>query len=72
MKGVVFLGEHKTELREFPDPQPGPRDVIIEIKASGMCGFATGKASRSRLKKPSRMLHLYFHLLVGVVIDPSA
>ena len=38
MKGVVFLGEHKTELREFPDPQPGPRDVIIEIKASGMCG----------------------------------
>ena len=27
MKGVVFLGEHKTELREFPDPQPGPRAV---------------------------------------------
>ncbi|MDP7548916.1 MAG: zinc-binding dehydrogenase [Alphaproteobacteria bacterium] len=38
MKGVVFLGERKTELREFPDPQPGPRDVILEIKASGMCG----------------------------------
>jgi threonine dehydrogenase-like Zn-dependent dehydrogenase len=38
MKGVVFLGERRTELREFPDPQPGPRDVILEIKASGMCG----------------------------------
>ena len=38
MKGVVFLGERKTELREFPDPRPGPRDVILEIKASGMCG----------------------------------
>ena len=38
MKGVVFLGERKTELREFPDPEPGPRDVILEIKASGMCG----------------------------------
>ena len=38
MKGVVFLGERRTEVREFPDPAPGPGDVVIEIKASGMCG----------------------------------
>jgi 2-desacetyl-2-hydroxyethyl bacteriochlorophyllide A dehydrogenase len=38
MKGVVFVGERKLELREFPDPTPGPRDVVLEIKASGMCG----------------------------------
>src|SRR2546429_529208 len=38
MKGVVFLGDRKLELREFPDPTPGPRDVTLEIKASGMCG----------------------------------
>src|SRR5437762_8717332 len=38
MKGVVFLGDRKLEVREFPDPTPGPRDVILEIKASGMCG----------------------------------
>jgi threonine dehydrogenase-like Zn-dependent dehydrogenase len=38
MKGVVFLGDRKLELREFPDPTPGPRDVILEIRASGMCG----------------------------------
>lgn len=38
MRGVVFLGDRKLELREFPDPTPGPRDVVIEIKASGMCG----------------------------------
>jgi len=38
MKGAVFLGECKIEIREFPDPSPGPRDVILEIKASGMCG----------------------------------
>ena len=38
MKGVVFLGDRKLELREFRDPTPGPRDVILEIKASGMCG----------------------------------
>jgi threonine dehydrogenase-like Zn-dependent dehydrogenase len=38
MIGIVFLGDRQTELREFPDPAPGPRDVILEIKASGMCG----------------------------------
>jgi len=38
MKGVVFLGDRKLEVRDFPDPTPGPREAIIEIKASGMCG----------------------------------
>ena len=38
MHGVVFLGERKLELREFPDPTPGPGEVVIAIKASGMCG----------------------------------
>lgn len=38
MKGIVFTGNRSLELREFPDPTPGPRDVILEIKASGMCG----------------------------------
>jgi len=25
-------------LREFPDPTPGPGEVVLEIQASGMCG----------------------------------
>src|SRR6266852_7002785 len=38
MRGVVFLGERKLELQEFPDPVPGPGEVVLAIKASGMCG----------------------------------
>ena len=38
MKGVVFLGDRKLELMDFPDPAPGPGEVVLEIKASGMCG----------------------------------
>jgi len=38
MRGVVFLGERKLELRDFPDPTPGPGEVVLAIKASGMCG----------------------------------
>src|SRR5262247_1838606 len=38
MRGVVFLGDRRLELREFPDPTPGPGEVVLAIKASGMCG----------------------------------
>ena len=38
MRGVVFLGNRKLELREFPDPTPGPGEVVVAMKASGMCG----------------------------------
>ncbi len=38
MKAIVFLGERKLDLMEVPDPTPAPDEVIIEIKASGMCG----------------------------------
>ncbi len=37
MKGVVFLGDRKLQFVEFPDPTPGPHEVVLEIKASGMC-----------------------------------
>jgi threonine dehydrogenase-like Zn-dependent dehydrogenase len=38
MKGIVFTGDRNLELQDFPDPVPGPGEVVIEIKASGMCG----------------------------------
>jgi threonine dehydrogenase-like Zn-dependent dehydrogenase len=38
MKGVVFLGNRKLEVQDFPDPAPGPGEVVLAMKASGMCG----------------------------------
>ena len=38
MKGMVFTGERTLEMRDFDDPTPGPGDVMVEMKASGMCG----------------------------------
>lgn len=38
MRGVVFRGDCELELQQFPDPTPGPGEVVLEIKASGMCG----------------------------------
>src|SRR5260370_8207237 len=38
MRGVVFTGERGLELMPFEDPTPDAHDVLIEMKASGMCG----------------------------------
>ena len=38
MDGAVYLGNKGIELREFPDPAPGPNEVVLATKASGLCG----------------------------------
>lgn len=38
MRGLFFLGNRELELRELPDPTPRPNEVVLKIKASGMCG----------------------------------
>jgi len=38
MRAVVFVGERSLEFMDFADPAPGPGEVVLEIKASGMCG----------------------------------
>ena len=38
MRGVTFPGERAIEIMNFPDPTPGPGEVVLEMKASGMCG----------------------------------
>src|SRR5512147_538230 len=54
MRGAVFLGNRRIEVRTFPDPTPGPGEVVIQMKASGMCGSdlkfyrsAPGEAQKS-------------------------
>lgn len=38
MRGMVFRGEREIDLLTFDDPTPGPGEVVIAMKASGMCG----------------------------------
>ncbi len=38
MKGIVFLGDRRCEVREFPKPQPEHGEVLIRITATGICG----------------------------------
>ncbi len=39
MKVVVFTGPGSVEIREEPDPVPGPEQVVVEVAACGICTF---------------------------------
>lgn len=38
MKGVAFAGNRAIDFIELPDPTPSDGEVVLEIKASGICG----------------------------------
>jgi threonine dehydrogenase-like Zn-dependent dehydrogenase len=38
MRGVRFLGNSKADVADFPDISPGPGEVLVELKSSGLCG----------------------------------
>ena len=38
MRGIVFHGDRTLEEMNFDDPTPGPGEVVLQMKASGMCG----------------------------------
>ena len=77
MKGIVFPGDRKLEIMNFPDPTPGPGEVVLEIKASGMCGSdlkfyrAVGGASSLGLGKVSGPI-IAGHEPCGVVVAVGA
>ena len=38
MQGIAFLGDRNVGLLAFPDPEPGIGEVVLQMKASGICG----------------------------------
>jgi threonine dehydrogenase-like Zn-dependent dehydrogenase len=38
MRGLVFTGNRQVAVQDFPDPAPGPGEVVVGMRASGICG----------------------------------
>ena len=38
MKALVYTGPQSLELRDVPDPQPGPGEALVRVEAVGICG----------------------------------
>lgn len=73
MIGATFPGNKTVELLEFPDPTPGPGEVVLEMKASGMCGsdlkMYRGTTSTIFARKGPTIAG---HEPCGVVVDVGA
>ena len=65
MRGVVFHGERELELVSFPDPTPGPGELVIEVHASGMCG---SDLHRYRGPRDTARTEIAGHEPAGVVV----
>ena len=67
MKAVVMLGEGKLEVRDLPSPVPAADEVIVRIKASGMCG--TDLAHLHGPAREPRQQMIEGHEPCGVVME---
>ncbi|HET6548140.1 MAG TPA: alcohol dehydrogenase catalytic domain-containing protein [Solirubrobacter sp.] len=38
MKAAVYLGDGRVEIEERPAPEPGPGEVLVAMRACGICG----------------------------------
>jgi L-iditol 2-dehydrogenase len=38
MKALVFVGPGVMALQDRPEPQPGPGEVVVAVRAAGICG----------------------------------
>src|SRR5919107_2735523 len=38
MQGVILPGRERVEIKEFDRPDPDPGQVLVQMKASGLCG----------------------------------
>ena len=63
MKAAYLIGSQKLQMRIDPDPQPGPRDIVLDIKACGVCG-----SDLRRWKEgPSKGAFVPGHEISGIV-----
>jgi L-iditol 2-dehydrogenase len=50
MKGLVHTAPYKFEFKDYPQPQVGDNDVLVRVRAVGICGSdlhgSTGKTGR--------------------------
>lgn len=80
MRALVITAPGQAEVREVPEPEPGPGDVLVEVRRAGICGtdveFYTGEMAylhSGHAEYPMRIGHEWMGVVAGTGagVDPA-
>lgn len=66
MKAAVMRGVQRIEVEEVPIPEPGPDQVLIKVKYSGLCGSDVHRFQYGMTESGSIMGHEFVGSVVSV------
>lgn len=70
MKSAVFYGKHDLRVEDSPMPKVGPEDVLIQVKACGVCGtdvhIYEGDKGAADVTPPTILGHEFSGIVTGV------
>ena len=74
MKALVFTAPGQVELLDVPEPDPAPGEVLVQVRAAGICGSELHGARRPGFRKPPLIMgHEFAGISAGgeaVVVNP--
>ena len=66
MQAAVFEGKRTICVRTMPDPEPTPDDIVIRVKACGICGSDLHSYTTGAFIKPGQVMG---HEFCGEVVE---
>jgi threonine dehydrogenase-like Zn-dependent dehydrogenase len=73
VKALVFTAPGQVELLDVPEPDPAPGEVVVEVRAAGICGSELHGARRPGFRQPPLIMGHEFAGIAGgeaVVVNP--
>src|SRR5690348_13195678 len=73
VKALVFTAPGQVELLDVPEPDPAPGEVVVEVRAAGICGSELHGARRPGFRQPPLIMGHEFAGTAGgeaVVVNP--
>ena len=72
VRAVYFLGDQRAEVRETPDPVPGPGQVVVALRASTICGSDLHMYRAPSEQRPAAPPTAAGHSAAGVIVATGA
>jgi threonine dehydrogenase-like Zn-dependent dehydrogenase len=74
VKALVLTAPGTVELLDVPEPDPGPADILVQVRVAGICGSELHGALRPGFRKPPLIMgHEFAGVSAGgeaVVVNP--